>query len=101
MRSPGSRLLILDEPTAALDAKTEHEVFKVFREMARGRAAVVISHRLALARAADRIVVLEDGRIVESGTHEELMDAGGRYRDMFTRQASSYVGRARRRLKRP
>jgi ATP-binding cassette subfamily B protein len=91
MRSPRSRLLILDEPTAALDARTEHELFDTLRRMAEDKIAVVISHRLALARTADRILVMEHGSIVEAGTHAELMDARGRYFGMFTRQASSYV----------
>jgi ATP-binding cassette subfamily B protein len=71
--------------------KAEHEILISFREMVRGKTAVIISHRLALARAADRIAVMEHGRIAESGTHEELMSSGNTYHAMFTRQASGYV----------
>lgn len=84
-------LVILDEPTAALDPRTEHEALSLFRRMAEGKTAVIISHRLALARIATTVVVMENGQIVERGTHDDLMEAGGLYAEMFTRQASSYV----------
>lgn len=92
IRLSRARLLVLDEPTSALDPRTEHEVFAVFREMAEGRMAVVISHRLGLARLADRVVLLEGGMVAESGSHDELMALGGRYSEMFLKQASAYVG---------
>ncbi|MEM6713469.1 MAG: hypothetical protein AAF622_00195, partial [Cyanobacteria bacterium P01_C01_bin.147] len=79
-----------DEPTAALDPKNEHEIYRIFRTIAQGRMAVVVSHRLALAKLCDRIIVLKHGQILESGTHEALMALEGRYCSMFTRQASSY-----------
>lgn len=84
-------LLVFDEPTAALDPKNEHEIYRIFKTIAQGRMTVVVSHRLALAKLADRIVVLEHGRIVEQGSHEQLMQQGDRYHTMFTRQASSYL----------
>jgi ATP-binding cassette subfamily B protein len=90
MRLKNAELLVFDEPTAALDPKNEHEIYRIFRSIAQGRMAVVVSHRLALAKMCDRIIVLEHGQILESGTHEELMALGGRYHSMFTRQASSY-----------
>jgi ATP-binding cassette subfamily B protein len=84
-------LIVFDEPTAALDPKNEHEIYRIFHTIAQGRMAVVVSHRLALAKLADRIIVLEHGKIVEAGTHAELMAQGDRYHTMFTRQASSYL----------
>ncbi|MBV8887941.1 MAG: ABC transporter ATP-binding protein, partial [Chroococcidiopsidaceae cyanobacterium CP_BM_RX_35] len=91
MRLSQAELLVFDEPTAALDPKTEHEIYNIFRTIATGRMAVVVSHRLALAKIANRIVVLENGKILETGTHDELMVLQGRYYSMFSRQASSYL----------
>lgn len=85
-------LIVLDEPTASLDAQAEHEVFTSVRSLAQGRAVLLISHRFSTVRSADRIVVIHQGRIVEQGSHEELMAAKGRYHMMFTLQAEPYVG---------
>lgn len=90
LRLPSAELIIFDEPTASLDAKTEYEIYQMFRTLAADKMAVVISHRLALCKLVDRIIVLENGRIVERGTHKELMAKGGQYHFMFSRQASSY-----------
>jgi ATP-binding cassette subfamily B protein len=83
-------ILVLDEPTAALDAEAEHAIFERFRQLARGRTTLLISHRFSTVRRADRIVVIEQGKIVEQGTHEELMGLGGRYAHLFTLQAKGY-----------
>jgi ATP-binding cassette subfamily B protein len=85
-----AQLLILDEPTAALDAKSELEVFERFAELTEGKMALLISHRFSTVRMADRIVVLEGGQLVEEGTHPQLMALGGRYAGMFEMQAASY-----------
>jgi ATP-binding cassette, subfamily B, bacterial len=85
-----AQLLILDEPTAALDAKSEHEVFQRFAELTRGKMALLISHRFSTVKIADRILVLENGKIAEQGHHEELLLNGGRYAEMFELQAASY-----------
>ncbi len=85
-----AQLLILDEPTAALDAKSEHEVFERFAELTIGKMALLISHRFSTVRMADRIIVLESGAIVEQGTHDALIQKGGRYSEMFELQAASY-----------
>jgi ATP-binding cassette subfamily B protein len=85
-----AQLLILDEPTAALDARSELEVFERFAELTQGKMALLISHRFSTVRMADRIVVLSDGRLIEEGNHESLIDAGGLYAEMFEMQAASY-----------
>ena len=85
-----AQLLILDEPTAALDARSEYEVFQRFAELTDGKMALLISHRFSTVRMADRIVVLENGRIAEQGSHNRLMALAGRYADMFELQAASY-----------
>jgi ATP-binding cassette subfamily B protein len=85
-----AQLLVLDEPTAALDARSELEVFERFAELTLGKMALLISHRFSTVRMADRIVVLEGGKLVEEGTHPQLMALGGRYASMFEMQAASY-----------
>jgi ATP-binding cassette subfamily B protein len=83
-------ILVLDEPTAAMDAQAEAEVFEHFRQLAKGRITILISHRFSTVRMADQIAVLDRGRIVEHGSHEELMQLNGRYAHLFTLQARGY-----------
>jgi ATP-binding cassette subfamily B protein len=83
-------ILILDEPTAALDAEAEHAVFERFQELARGRTTILISHRFPTVRMADRILVLERGRVIEDGSHAQLVAAGARYARLFDLQARGY-----------
>ena len=85
-----AQLLVLDEPTAALDARAEHQVFERFTELTAGKMAVLISHRFSTVRMADRILVLDDGRVLEDGSHEQLLDLGGRYAELFNLQAAGY-----------
>jgi ATP-binding cassette subfamily B protein len=85
-----AEVLILDEPTAALDARSEYEVFQRFRDLSRGKTAVLISHRFSTVRMADRILVLESGRVVEDGTHAALLAMRGRYAELFELQAAGY-----------
>jgi len=87
-----ARILLLDEPTSALDAQAEYDLFERLRSLTRGRTAVYISHRFSTVRRADRIVFLEHGRLVEEGTHEELMRLNGRYARLFRMQAAAYTG---------
>jgi ATP-binding cassette subfamily B protein len=83
-------VIILDEPTAALDARAEYEIFQRFAELADNKTAIFISHRFSTVRMADRILVLEKGKIIETGSHEELVSQGGRYAQLFQLQASGY-----------
>lgn len=85
-----TQLMILDEPTAALDARAEYEVFERFSELTKGKSAVLISHRFSTVRMADRIIVLDGGELIEIGSHEELLAKGGRYAELFNLQALGY-----------
>jgi ATP-binding cassette subfamily B protein len=85
-----AQVLVLDEPTAALDARAEYEVFRRFKELAAGKMALLISHRFSSVRMADRIVVLGEGLLEAIGTHEELLAQGGQYKELFELQAAGY-----------
>ena len=85
-----AQVMILDEPTAALDARAEYEVYRRFKDLSEGKTAVLISHRFSSVRMADRILVLADGKVEASGTHEQLMAQGGRYAELFELQAAGY-----------
>lgn len=86
----GADLVILDEPTAALDARAEAELFAGIRELMAGRTVVLVSHRFSSVREADRIVVLREGRVDDTGTHDELLARGGLYAELYTLQAQAY-----------
>ena len=83
-------ILVLDEPTAAMDAAAEATVFEHFRTLTGGKIAILISHRFSTVRMADQIVVIQEGRIVERGSHEELMRVNGHYAHLFSLQAKGY-----------
>ena len=85
-----AEVMILDEPTSALDAKAESEVFGRFIGLTEGKTSIIISHRFSTVRQADRILVLEHGRVLEIGTHEELMKNKNLYSELFTLQAEGY-----------
>jgi ATP-binding cassette, subfamily B, bacterial len=86
-----TEILILDEPTASIDPENEHDIYALIREMSKHCTTLVVSHRLGMARFADRVVVLNDGRIIEEGTHDALMLQAGKYSEMFNKQMSQYV----------
>lgn len=88
----GAGVLVLDEPTASIDARAEVEIFERLREVATGATTVLIAHRFATVRMADHILVIDKGRIIEQGTHEELLALSGQYAAMFTLQAHGYRG---------
>ncbi len=85
-----AQIIVLDEPTSSMDAKAEYEAFQSFRKLVSGRTAILISHRFSTVRMADRIYVLKQGSVIESGTHEELLGRRGIYADLFEKQARSY-----------
>ena len=85
-----AQIVILDEPTASLDARAEYEVFSRFSELTKGKTAVIISHRFSTVRMADRILVLKNGQMLEIGTHEELLASNGLYAELFNLQAQGY-----------
>ena len=86
----GARVLVLDEPTAALDVRAEAEFFDQFMELTEGLTTVLISHRFSSVRRADTIVVIENGKVVEAGSHDELMENDSRYRLLFELQARRF-----------
>lgn len=88
----GGSFLILDEPTASLDPRAEHELFAQMRALSEGRSVLLVSHRFSSVRTADRIYVLERGRITEQGSHDELMARRGHYAELFSLQAAAYLG---------
>ena len=91
-----SDILILDEPTASLDAIAEQEIFNTFDELRRDKTTIFVSHRLSSATVASKIVVLEYGQVVEEGTHAELMEKRGKYYELFSTQAKRYVSEGER-----
>jgi ATP-binding cassette subfamily B protein len=88
----GALVLVLDEPTAHLDVRAEADLYDRFLDLTRGLTTIVISHRFSTVRRADRIVVLDAGRISEDGSHDELVAAGGQYARLFRKQAMQYAG---------
>jgi ATP-binding cassette, subfamily B, bacterial len=85
-----AEILVLDEPTASVDARTEYEIFQNFKALTEGKMAILISHRFSTVRMADRIAVIQDGRIAELGTHDELLRRAGTYAELFSMQAEGY-----------
>ena len=84
-------MLVFDEPTAALDARAEFETIQALREQARERITLLISHRFSTVRLADQIIVLDEGKVAEAGSHAELMALGGRYAALYNLQAAGYT----------
>ncbi len=85
-----SQVIILDEPAGSLDVKSEYDVFSKFQDLRKGKSAVIVSHRFSTVHMADRIIVMKNGKIIETGSHSELLERGGTYADMFRLQAQYY-----------
>jgi len=85
-----AQVVILDEPTSAMDARSEYELFQRFHELTKGRTAILLSQRLSTVRMVDRVYVMDDGRIIESGHHDELVERDGEYAKLFSLQAQYY-----------
>ena len=85
-----AKIMILDEPTAALDPGSESKIYKEFLNRQRNRTTILVSHRLGATTQADRILVFDEGRIIEDGTHDELMNLNGKYREMYDAQSEWY-----------
>lgn len=85
-----AQIVVLDEPTSSMDAKSEYEVFKKFRDLVKGHTAILISHRFSTVKMADRIFVLENGKVLESGSHKQLLSHNGKYAQLFEKQAQHY-----------
>ena len=85
-------MMILDEPTSSLDPLSEYDLFSRMRRISEDNTTIMVSHRLSSTRYSDRILVFEDGRLIQSGSHRELMDREGTYRDMYETQAKYYTG---------
>jgi ATP-binding cassette subfamily B protein len=85
-----AQLIVLDEPSSAMDARAEHAFFSRLKALLEGRSAILISHRFSTVRMADRIYVLEGGRVAEQGSHEQLLALGGTYATLFNQQAERY-----------
>ncbi|MDJ0726423.1 MAG: ABC transporter ATP-binding protein, partial [Prochloraceae cyanobacterium] len=90
MRQETAQILVLDEPTAALDPRSEYEIYNRFSELVKGKMSVLVTHRLASVRMSDRIIVLKSGRLIETGTHKELLQLGGEYANLWSMQATRY-----------
>ena len=84
-------VVVLDEPTAAIDPLEESRIYEQFVALAQGKTAIIVTHRLGSTKIADRVVVMEQGKIVETGTHEALLEKGGLYAEMYRSQAGWYV----------
>jgi ATP-binding cassette, subfamily B, bacterial len=83
-------LLVLDEPTSAIDAKAEYEIFQRLYDFSQGKSLIIISHRFSTVRNADKIYVIDEGQIIECGSHDDLIRLGGKYKDAFDTQARGY-----------
>lgn len=84
-------VLVADEPIAQMDVRVEHQLHKTFSDVTAGRTTILVSHRFSTVQMADRIAVIDRGRVVETGSHAELMALNGRYADLFRMQASSFI----------
>ena len=90
IRQEKAQILVLDEPTAALDPRSEYEIYNRFSELVTGKMAILVTHRLASVRMSDRIIVLKSGKLIETGSHEELLKLGGEYANLWQMQAKKY-----------